>query len=85
MDMAVELKPHNIACVSLYPGYINDNKKKPNSKKESSQFIGRVIANLASDEKMMSKTGQILVAAELAKEYSFKDVDGTQPEPYDTL
>ncbi|MFO8069747.1 MAG: SDR family NAD(P)-dependent oxidoreductase [Alkalibacterium sp.] len=86
MDMAVELKPHNIACVSLYPGYIDDNKneKKPDSKKESSQFVGRAIANLASDEKLMSKTGQILVAAELGKEYGFKDIDGTQPEPYDT-
>ncbi|WP_423189322.1 SDR family NAD(P)-dependent oxidoreductase [Alkalibacterium sp. f15] len=87
MDMAVELKPHTIACVSLYPGYINDNKtiKKPDSKKESSQFVGRAIANLASDEKIMSKTGQILIAAELGKEYGFKDIDGTQPEPYDTL
>ena len=84
-DMAVELKPHNITCVSLYPGYIDDDKKKPNPKKESSQFIGRAIAALVSDKKIMSKTGNILVAAELAKEYGFKDVDGTQPEPYDKL
>ncbi len=85
MDMAVELKPHNIVCLSLYPGYIDDNKKTPNPKKESSQFVGRAIASLASDKEIMSKTGQILVAAELAKEYGFKDIDGTQPEPYDTL
>ena len=85
MDMAVELKAHNIACVSLYPGYIDDNKKTPNPKKESSRFVGRAIAHLAADEKYMSKTGQILVAAELAKEYGFKDIDGTQPQPYDTL
>ncbi|WP_027108432.1 SDR family NAD(P)-dependent oxidoreductase [Lacticigenium naphthae] len=87
MDMAVELKPHNIACVSLYPGYIDDNKNKknPNAKKESSQFVGRAIANLAADEKLMLKTGKILIAAELGKEYGFKDIDGTQPEPYDTL
>jgi hypothetical protein len=26
-----------------------------------------------------------LVVSELAKEYGFKDVDGTQPMPYDTL
>lgn len=85
MDMAVELKPHNVACISLYPGYIDDSKKKPNSKKESSQFVGRAITILASDKKLMLKTGNILVAAELAKEYGFKDIDGTQPEPYDTL
>jgi dehydrogenase/reductase SDR family protein 1 len=85
MDMAVELKPHNIACVSLYPGYIDDNKKQPNPNKESSQFVGRAIANLVSDKNIMSKTGNILAAAELAIEYGFKDVDGTQPIPYDTM
>lgn len=85
MDMAVELKPYNIACLSLYPGYIDDSKKVPNPKKESSQFVGRAIASLGFDKNIMSKTGQILIAAELAKEYGFKDIDGTQPLPYDTL
>ena len=85
MDMAVELKPHKIACVSLYPGYINDRKKGPDPKKESSQFVGRAIASLGADQNIMSKTGQILVAAELAKEYNFTDIDGTQPLPFDTL
>jgi len=33
----------------------------------------------------MKKTGQILVAAELAREYGFTDIDGIQPEPYDQL
>lgn len=84
-DMTVELKPHNIACVSLYQGYIDDNKKTPNQKKESSQFVGRAIANLASDKIIMLKTGSILVAAELGKEYGFKDMDGTKPVLYDTL
>ena len=28
---------------------------------------------------------QILVVADLAKEYGFTDTDGTQPQPYDTL
>lgn len=64
---------------------IDDNKKTPNPKKESSQFIGRAIAALASDKNVMLKTGQILVAADLAKEYGFKDIDGIQPEPYDKL
>ena len=85
MDMSVELKKHRIACVSLYPGYIDDKKKAPNPKKESSQFVGRTIAALASDKEIIKRTGQILVAAELAKEYGFKDIDGTQPEPFDQL
>lgn len=85
IDMAVELKPYNITCLSLYPGYIDDHKKTPNPKKESSQFIGRAVASLASDKNILSKTGHIFVAADLAKEYGFKDIDGTQPVPYDTL
>lgn len=85
MDMSEELKKHKITCVSVYPGYIDDRKKAPNPKKESSIFVGRAIAALASDSNIMKKTGQILVAAELAKEYNFTDIDGIQPEPYDKL
>ncbi|MBT8379308.1 MAG: SDR family NAD(P)-dependent oxidoreductase [Ignavibacteria bacterium] len=85
MDMSVELKKSNIACVSLYPGYIADKRKTPNPKKESAQFVGRAISALASDPEIMKRTGQILVAAELAREYGFTDIDGTQPKPFDTL
>jgi len=85
MDMSVELKKHHISCVSLYPGYIDDNKKVPNPKKESSQFVGRAIAALAFDKNIINKTGRILVAAELAREYGFTDIDGIQPEPFDQL
>jgi dehydrogenase/reductase SDR family member 1 len=85
MDMAVELKKHKIACVSLYPGYIDDRKKAPDPKKETSVFVGRAIAALAADKNILKKTGQVLVAAELAKEYGFTDIDGIQPEPLDQL
>ena len=33
----------------------------------------------------MKKTEEILIAAELAKEYDFTDIDAIQPEPYDEL
>ena len=85
MDMALELKKHKISCISLYPGYIDDRKKAPNPKKETSIFVGRAIVALVMDRNILKKTGQILVAAELAKIYDFKDIDGTQPEPYDKL
>jgi dehydrogenase/reductase SDR family member 1 len=85
MDMSKELKKHKVACVSLYPGYIDDTKKTPNPKKETSIFVGRAITALASDKNIMKKTGLILVAAELAREYGFTDIDGIQPEPYDQL
>ncbi|TWT79631.1 Enoyl-[acyl-carrier-protein] reductase [NADPH] FabL [Planctomycetes bacterium CA13] len=84
-DMAVELAPHNVASVSLYPGHVIDVKKTRKPKRESAQFVGRAIAALATDRGLMKKTGQILVAAELAREYGFTDTDGTQPAPYDKL
>lgn len=87
MDMSEELKKNKITCVSLYPGYIDDkkSKNKPNPKKETSIFVGRAIAALSSDKNIIKKTGQILVAAELAEEYNFTDIDGIQPEPFDKL
>ena len=84
-DMAVELKPHNIASVSLYPGHVIDVKKTRKPKRESAQFVGRAVAALLSDPNIMQKTGRILVVADLAREYGFKDTDGTQPDPHDEL
>jgi len=85
MDMAEELKSYGIASLSLYPGHVIARKKSPNPRRETSQFIGRAIAALASDPEIIKKSGEIQVAAELAKEYGFTDIDGTQPKPYDTL
>ena len=64
-DMAEELKPHDVASVSLYPGHVIERKKSPNPKRESAQFVGRAIAALASDPEIMNRSGQILVTAEL--------------------
>lgn len=47
---------------------------------ESAEFAGRAVAALAADSQVMDKTGQLLLAAELAREYSFTDVDGRIPE-----
>ena len=51
------------------------------SNSESPQFIGRAITALATDPNVMQKSGQILVAAAVAKEYGFSDIDGKQPRP----
>jgi dehydrogenase/reductase SDR family member 1 len=85
--MAHELRPHNIAAVALYPGLVRteavlaagDHFDLSNS--ESPQFIGRAVAALASDPEVMRRTGQVLVAAALAREYGFTDIDGSQPPP----
>ena len=46
---------------------------------ESVEFIGRAVAALAADEKVIRKTGRLLWAWELAEEYGFTDVDGRIP------
>jgi dehydrogenase/reductase SDR family protein 1 len=86
-DMAHELREHNVAAVSLYPGMVRTEKVMQAaafldlSNSESPQFIGRAVAALASDSNVMQKSGQVLVAASLAQEYGFRDIDEKQPRP----
>ena len=49
------------------------------SNSESPEFIGRAVAALASDPDVMRHTGNVLVAAQVAREYGFTDIDGKQP------
>lgn len=42
---------------------------------------GRVIAGLWRDPALMAKSGRVLVAAELAREYGIADIDGYRPIP----
>jgi NAD(P)-dependent dehydrogenase (short-subunit alcohol dehydrogenase family) len=85
-DTAHELKPHGVAVVSLYPGLVRTElvlaaKAFDLTNSESPEFIGRAVAALASDPDVMRRTGQVLVAAALAQEYGFTDVDDKQPRP----
>jgi dehydrogenase/reductase SDR family member 1 len=86
-NLAEALREYNIMAVSLYPGLVRTESVMVNaqyfdmSNSESPQFIGRAIAALAADPRRMEKTGQVLVAARLALEYGFPDIDGKQPEP----
>ncbi len=85
--MAHELRPHGVTAVSLYPGLVRTESVMKAaeffdlSNSESPQFIGRSIAALAADPDVLQKSGQILVAASLALEYGFTDIDGKQPKP----
>jgi dehydrogenase/reductase SDR family protein 1 len=87
MDMAHELKKYGVAAVSLYPGLVRteavlrEAQYFDMSNSESPEFMGRTVAALASDPKIMEKSGKVLVAAALALEYGFTDVDGRQPRP----
>jgi dehydrogenase/reductase SDR family protein 1 len=86
-DMAVELRPHGVTAVSLYPGLVRTEKVMEAAawldltNSESPEFIGRAVAALAGDPRVMRHTGTVLVAAGVAAEYGFTDIDGKAPRP----
>jgi dehydrogenase/reductase SDR family member 1 len=86
-DMAVELSPHGVAVVSLYPGLVRTEKVMEAAawldltNSESPEFVGRAVASLAADPSVMRHTGTVQVAASLAIAYGFKDIDGKSPRP----
>ena len=85
-DMARELKDHSVTVVSLYPGLVRTEAVLAAgvfdlSNSESPEFIGRAVAALASDPDVSRWAGSVVVAAALAEEYGFTDVDGRRPRP----
>jgi NAD(P)-dependent dehydrogenase (short-subunit alcohol dehydrogenase family) len=86
--MAVEGKKHKIAVVTLMPGFMRTERVVQSlnteelrrqmgfDKAESTEYIGRAVAALAADSKVMKKSGRIHFVADLAREYGFTDVDG---------
>jgi NAD(P)-dependent dehydrogenase (short-subunit alcohol dehydrogenase family) len=86
-DMAVELRPHGVTVVSLYPGLVRTEKVMQAaawldlSNSESPEFIGRAVAALAGDPDVLRHTGTVLVAAKVAADYGFTDVDSKTPRP----
>ena len=85
-DMALELRAHGVTVVSMYPGLVRTEAVLGAgvfdlSNSESPEFIGRAVAALAGDAGALRRTGQVVVAATLAREYGFTDVDGKQPRP----
>jgi dehydrogenase/reductase SDR family protein 1 len=85
-DMAHELRPHGVTVVSLYPGLVRTEAVMAAgvfdlSNSESPEFIGRAVAALTGDAERSRFSGSVVVAAALAAEYGFTDVDGQQPRP----
>lgn len=89
--MARELRPHDIAVVSLAPGFVRTERvvaafaaaRRPLPEAlESPEYVGRAVAALAADPNVLAKSGQTLTAGALAVEYGFTDVDGRQVPPF---
>jgi dehydrogenase/reductase SDR family protein 1 len=88
-DLAHELRKHGVAVVSLYPGLVRTESVMEAAKagwldisnSESPEFIGKVVAALSADPKLMDRSGSVVIAAQLAQEYGVVDIDGKQPTP----
>jgi NAD(P)-dependent dehydrogenase (short-subunit alcohol dehydrogenase family) len=88
--LARELAGADIAVVALAPGFVRTERVEAALKgneaalasTESSAYVGRAVVALAGDPDLMDKTGKLLTAGELAREFSFTDFDGKQPAPF---
>ncbi len=94
-DMAYELKPDNIASISIWPGIVgtehitNFAKQMDESEAkktfgdgynwETPLLTGRVIAALAREPNIMKDTGKVQIVAELAEKYNLVDQNGDRP------
>jgi NAD(P)-dependent dehydrogenase (short-subunit alcohol dehydrogenase family) len=94
--IAQELREHGIAALAVAPGFMRTERvveafrragaadaiNGPGGPKETTAYLGRAIVALASDDRVLEKSGQLLDVGTLAREYGFTDIDGTQPPPF---
>jgi NAD(P)-dependent dehydrogenase (short-subunit alcohol dehydrogenase family) len=88
-DLAVELRPHDVAAVSLWPGLVQTERLLASGLDEvagfkivdgeTPEFVGRVVLGLVDDPQLASRSGRSFVCAELAVEYGIAEADGRQP------
>ena len=90
-DMAIELKPHGVASLSLWQGLTFTERaernlaRNPAMKQQvvtnpsigcSPEFPGRVLTALLNDPDLMKRSGGTFITAELAQDYGVTDIDG---------
>jgi NAD(P)-dependent dehydrogenase (short-subunit alcohol dehydrogenase family) len=92
--MGTELKPQGITALALAPGFMRtervikalaDDPKLADIvgiPSETPEYLGRAVAALAADQNVQRHNGRVVCAGDLAKEYGFTDLDGTQPSPF---
>jgi NAD(P)-dependent dehydrogenase (short-subunit alcohol dehydrogenase family) len=92
-DMAIDLRPHGVAAISIYPGIVmteltqqiverNPRLAAQAASFESPRFTGMVIGALYRDPELLALSGQALIGAELAQKYGIRDINGRQPPSY---
>jgi NAD(P)-dependent dehydrogenase (short-subunit alcohol dehydrogenase family) len=94
--MAQELREHGIASLAVAPGFMRTERvveafrragaadaiDRPGGPSETTAYLGRAIVALASDARVMDKSGQLVEVGTLAREYGFTDINGTQPAAF---
>ena len=89
-DMAIELRPKGIACVTVYPGsvsteFIVEARGVSAADMDSAQTplaVGRSIAALASASDLMDRSGSIQWVEDLGREFGIVDEYGRPPAAY---
>jgi NAD(P)-dependent dehydrogenase (short-subunit alcohol dehydrogenase family) len=88
--MAQELRPHGVASLAVSPGWMRTEfvllghqtdeahwQDRPAlARTESPRYLGRAVAALAADPRVLDKSGAVHLVADLAAEYGFTDIDG---------
>ena len=87
--MARDLAPHGVTALALSPGLVRTERAVDaglgEEASESPLYAGRVLAALAADKHVARFAGKVVHAADLARLYGVKDVDGSQPARYKPL
>ncbi len=90
-DMAHDLKPYNVAAISIWMGVLKTERlemvMKMDPEKyaafyeaaESPEFTGRIIDALARDADLIERSGKTYIGAELGQALGVTDIDGKQP------
>ena len=89
-DMAIELRPKNVAAVALYPGavsteFIQDSAQQTGmdlSQAQTPLFVGRAAAALLAASDLMERSGSIQWVEDLAEEFDLSDEHGKRPPGY---
>jgi dehydrogenase/reductase SDR family member 1 len=100
-DAATELRAHGVSVVSLWPGLVLTEGLLANavtaedgtrtlhgldiSFGETPAFNGRAVVALASDPKILEKSGGSYWSSRLAREYGFAEDDGHLPPEIDGI
>jgi NAD(P)-dependent dehydrogenase (short-subunit alcohol dehydrogenase family) len=89
-DMAIELAPKGIACVTLYPGsvsteFIVEARGTSRAEMDTAQTplaVGRTLAALACAPDLMARSGSIQWVEDLGREFGVVDEFGRPPAAY---